>query len=450
VPSRPSQPRRRGMGDAPSRQALGPQVGYGEVLRNREFRALFGAETLSIAGDQVAKVAVALLVFARSHSPFLSALTYGITYLPWLVGGPLLSSLADRYRRRSVMVFCDAARALLVLAMATPHLPLPAMFGLLFCITLLEPPFSAARASMLPDVLTGESYVLGSSLNDIARQFGQVIGFAAGGALVASLTTPGALLFDAGTFVVSGVIVRRRVADRPAAAAPGSRRRVLHDAGAGISAVFRNRVLRSLVLLAWSSAALTIVPEGLAVAYTAHHHGGSTAAGLLTAAFPIGAVLGGIATVRLLEPRTRARAMLPMAAWAYVPLLATWSDPPIAVALGLWTLAGTGTAFQLAANKLFVASVPSEWRGRAFGVAQTGILAGQGIALAVGGALADHVPVGTVVAGCGLLGLLATALLALTWPRGSVSEAADVAFAGSSPGRYLPITGEVEEKVPSP
>ena len=75
-------------------------------------------------------------------------------------------------------------------------------------VTLFEPPFSAARAALLPQLLEGDRYVVGLSLGNLSVQFGQVVGFVAGGALVGLLTVHGALLFDAVTFVASAAVVR--------------------------------------------------------------------------------------------------------------------------------------------------------------------------------------------------------------------------------------------------
>src|SRR4051794_32811139 len=100
-------------------QAAAPRrVTFGDVLANREFRAMYVAQALSVVGDQLARIAVALLVFGRSHSALLTALSYGLSYLPWIVAGPLLAGYADRLPRRSVMIFCDVVRTLLVLAIA--------------------------------------------------------------------------------------------------------------------------------------------------------------------------------------------------------------------------------------------------------------------------------------------------------------------------------------------
>jgi MFS family permease len=77
---------------------------YRDVFASEEFRALFAAHILSVVGDQFARVALAVLVFNRTASASLTALVYALTFLPSIVGGPLLSGLADRFPRRRVMV----------------------------------------------------------------------------------------------------------------------------------------------------------------------------------------------------------------------------------------------------------------------------------------------------------------------------------------------------------
>ena len=46
---------------------------FGEVFAITEFRALWLAQVLSVAGDQLARVALTLLVYERTHSPLLAA-----------------------------------------------------------------------------------------------------------------------------------------------------------------------------------------------------------------------------------------------------------------------------------------------------------------------------------------------------------------------------------------
>jgi hypothetical protein len=79
------------------RRAREQRSSYREVFAIAEFRALWTAQVLSFAGDQFAQVAIAILVYRKAHSAFLTALAYALTYLPPIAGGPLLSGLADLF-----------------------------------------------------------------------------------------------------------------------------------------------------------------------------------------------------------------------------------------------------------------------------------------------------------------------------------------------------------------
>src|SRR5215472_9579105 len=143
------------------------QPTFREVFAVTEFRALWLAQLLSVAGDQLARVAMTVLVYDRTRSALWTAITYAVTFLPWMVGGLALSGLADRLPRRQVMVTCDVARMVLVCLMALVSLKVPPpaelwiMVVLLFFVTLLDSPFKSARSATMPDVLQGERYVLG-------------------------------------------------------------------------------------------------------------------------------------------------------------------------------------------------------------------------------------------------------------------------------------------------
>ncbi|MGH3469483.1 MAG: MFS transporter [Thermocrispum sp.] len=151
----------------------------------REFRAMWLAEVFSVAGDQVARVALAVLVFDRTNSAALTGLTYALTFVPALLGGVLLSGLGDRYPRREVMIATDLARAALVGLMTVPGAPLWLLCILVAAMTLLAGPFKAAQQAALPDVLPGSKYMVGMAIRNISGQAAQVVGFAGGGLLVA-------------------------------------------------------------------------------------------------------------------------------------------------------------------------------------------------------------------------------------------------------------------------
>jgi MFS family permease len=403
--------------------ATDPALGtsYRDVLRDREFRALLLADGLSATGDQIARIAVALLVLERSGSAFAAAATYACSYLTWLVGGPFLSGIADRYPRRRVMVVCDLLRMALIASLAAPGVPLWFVFAVLLLVGVLAPPFDAARSSLLADVLSGERYVVGNALMNAMTQGAQLVGFVGGGALVTVLDVEGALVADAGTFALSAVLLVSRVAERCYERPEPSTTSRTEEALAGFALLRRTPRLR--LLLGWGllSASVVIAPEGLAVAIAAEDGRGAVAAGVLTAAVPAGFLVGSWLVLR--QPPDRREHLFPwMVAASCLPLLLTAVVQDVAVITVLWVLAGIGNALQLVANASFVQEVPQHLRGRAFGVAVTLLMAVQGVLLLVAGALAEvtgpRVPV-AVLAGLGLL--LVPLLVAVTPSRATTA-----------------------------
>ncbi|MDQ1741679.1 MAG: hypothetical protein QOE23_18, partial [Pseudonocardiales bacterium] len=198
--------------------ATAPRVSFVDALRVPEFRVLWLADAQSMVGDQLARVALSVLVFERTSSALLTALTYALTFLPALIGGAMLAGLADRLPRRRVMIAADLIRAVLLAAMALPSMPLWFVCALLVLVVLAGSPFSAAESALLPEILSGETFVVGTGLRTITNQLAQLAGFAFGGMAVASIGARAGLAVDAVTFVLSAALVTVGVRRRPAPA----------------------------------------------------------------------------------------------------------------------------------------------------------------------------------------------------------------------------------------
>jgi MFS family permease len=386
-----------------------------------EFRALWAAQILSVAGDQLARVAITLLVFSQTRSALLAAVTFAASVVPTFVGALLLSGLADRWPRRQVMIVCDLGRAAIVGVMALPWMPLAARVGLLVLLTMVGAPFTSARAALYPDILPGDHYVLGTAVTLTTMQFAQVVGFAAGGAVVSFFGVRTSLLADAATFIVSALITRLWVRPRPAArpgprqhgSADGLARRPAGGLRAGLKLVLASPALRTPMLLGWLSAFYN-VPEGIAAPLAGTLGGGDVAVGLILAAGAFGASVGAVAFGRLVQPRQRLRWMNRLAALSCATLMLFWFRPPLPAALLVLAVSGLFDCYQLAANAAFVSTVPPGQRSQAFGIAQGGMNLGQGAAMIIAGAAAQHYAPSMVVAATGVLGVIAALSIALT------------------------------------
>jgi MFS family permease len=396
----------------------------GAVFRVREFRVVWAAELLSIAGDQLARVALAVLAYGRTGSAAWAAATYALTFLPALLGGVLLSGLADRYRRREVMIASDVVRAVLVVAMAIPQLPLWALCALLVVVVLLGSPHTAAQGALLPEILHGELYERGLAVRQITSQTAQLVGFASGGVLVAAISPSMALLGNAASFALSALLVRAGLVDRPrpgasdggdapADAPVGG----LRGAVAALFEIATDPRRRALVLLAWL-VGWYVVPEALAAPYAAQLGEGPAVVGVLMAADPLGSVIGAWLFVRFVPAQTRARVVGVLAVGAGLPLVVCLFRPAVPLTLVLWAVSGMlSTAYLLQTQASFVRATPVVGRGRAIGVAASGIIAAQGMAVLIGGVLADEWDPSTAIAVAGAVGALLSLGAAVAWHR---------------------------------
>lgn len=384
------------------------QAGFRDVLAVREFRALWAAELLSGAGDQLARVGLSVLVYQQTNSAGWTALAYALTFLPALLGGILLAGLADRYPRRELMIISDLVRAVIAGLMAIPSLPLPVLLTLVFLLTLGGAPPKAAQQALLPTILA-DGYVTGLSLRTVTSQAAQVLGFLGGGALL-TIVDPRILLGgNAITFVIAAAIVAGGVVRRPKPTPPR------HDHEAGTARmIWCDPRLRTLLALSWLVGVFT-VPEGLAAPYAATLGTAAAAVGLLMAADPAGSVIGAWLVPRL--PHDQALVTW-LAAAAGVPLVLCLLQPPLAVVVLLWVISGAcATAYLILAQAAFVLGVPDHRRGAASGLAGAGVLSSQGVAVLAAGVLADATSPVLAVATGGVAGVVFTGLLGTSWLR---------------------------------
>lgn len=385
-------------------------VGFRQVLAVREFRGLWFAQLASLVGDQLAKLALAILVYRHTDNALLAALAYAVAYLPALVSGPLIGLLADTKPRRTVMITCDLMRAVVVGLMCLPGVPTGVLIGLLFVVSAAEPPFNAARSALLPDVLDGEAYPIGQSLGSLTQQVTQVVGFGVGGLLIGLLSARGALAVDAVTFLVSAALLRLYVSHRTAPAVR-SGQSLWSDSVAGAAHVLSQPLLRRLIGLTALCFGLSIATEGLAVSYAAQLGRGDVATGVLTAAMPLGSAVGLALVAKLPAARRLPMVRLLGVLWP-LPLVVTILQPPVALTAALWALTGALSAFQLLANVLFARNLRGEIRGRAFAFAQSLLIAVQGVGLLVTGAIAQWLNPATAVALAGVAGVVLSLPLA--------------------------------------
>lgn len=387
-------------------------AGYARVLAVREFRAVFAAHVLSLLGMVVSEIALSVLVYDLTGSPLLSALTFALGFLPYLIGGTLLAGVADRYPARRVLVVCDLLCAVCVLPMALPGASIALLLSLRCALALVSPVFQGTRNASLGDILgDGDLFVLGRSLLRIVSQGALLAGYGLGGVLLAFVAPRQALLVTAVTFGASALLLRFGTVRRPARARGDGA--LVAESLKGARQVLADRRTRALLLLFWIPVMFAVVPEALAAPYADELGAGPIGLGLLLCAMPVGTIAGELWAGSRLRPATRERLVLPVVAVTLLPYAVFAFRPGLTVSLIALAVSGAGSLYTLGLDQWFVRAVPEELRGRAMTLLTAGMMTIQGVGMALAGVVAEFAGVPWTVAGAGVLG--AVCCTALAW-----------------------------------
>ncbi|HAT72633.1 MAG TPA: antiporter [Elusimicrobia bacterium] len=217
-----------------------------------DFRRLFAGRVISAVGDKFFAIAIAwwVLTEAGSRSKLHLGLVMAVNVLPVVVFGPLLGTLSDRSDKRRVMLAADAARALLVLALAallwSGRLNLYWLYSVCFLISGFGPLFESAVAASILRLTSPEKMPQAVAADSSVVQLSNVIGSALGSVLMAVAGVAGAFAFNAAGYLASfaavmGIKTGLRPEDRPESS-------FLREFREGLAYTFGNRPLLSLIL----------------------------------------------------------------------------------------------------------------------------------------------------------------------------------------------------------
>jgi MFS family permease len=381
------------------------RVRYRDAFAFAEFRALFGAYTISILGSVVSAVALTVLVYERTHSPFLSSLTFALGFLPYIVSGLLLSAIVDRLPPRRLLTTCDLTAAALVALMAWSRTPIPALLGLLLLVSTVTSLSGGARSGIVRMVVGDAAFIPARSLLRISSQSAQIAGNGVGGLLLVALSPRTLILANAASFAVSALLTRVGLRYRPAAAA-ASGESLLLDSLRGAGAILGNRALRRLLVFGWLLPLFSVAPEALAAPYVLGSGHSRALVGWWLVALPVGVIVGDLVGVWVLTADQQRRLIAPIAAIGFVPYLLFLVRPPIAVALPLLAASGLGSGYFLGLDSLVRDTAPRSVFTRTMAINSAGLMTIQGLGFAGAGALAQAIAPATVIAVAGACGLL--------------------------------------------
>lgn len=235
---------------------------------HREYVRFWAADTVSLIGTSVTALALQALAIEDLRASGTEVGVLGAArWLPYLLFGLVVGVLVDRYRRRPVLVGADFARAavlgLIPLLAALGLLTVPLLIALVAVFGALSLVYDAAHQSFLPRLVPRALLTEANARLQQTGAVAQAVGPVVGGWLVKVVGAPAAILLDAVSYLLSGLVLA--TLRTPERVEPAPSRHLGRELREGLAWVYRHRTLAPLAITthAWflfTSMVITVFP----------------------------------------------------------------------------------------------------------------------------------------------------------------------------------------------
>ena len=379
------------------------------LLRSRDFRNVFLAQSVSVFGDGITPVALTFAVLDLTGSGTDLGIVLACQSIPLVLLALVGGVWADRLPRARLMVASDLIRAAVQLTGAALLLSGAAQIWqlalLAACHGAAEAFFRPAAGALLPQIVPAARLQQANSLMGMSDNFGWMVGPAVAGVLVATLGAGGAIAVDGVTFLVSAsFLATLRV---PAILKTEAARGFFAELRKGWHEVKSRTWLWVMLLRVCLVLFIVIAPFQVLGPLGLREEGyGAAAWGWLQAVFSAGMIVGMLIAMRYRPRRPMITVTLTGATAVVTPLaMAVFGDPwTLGVVYGL---RGISVGVLVAVwNTTLQTQIAKESLGRVTAWDWMSSLALWPVGLAVAGPLAQAFGVTTMCWVTGILGLL--------------------------------------------
>jgi len=382
----------------------------GAPLRHPAFKRLWLGLSVSYLGDQFTIIALLWFVLQLTGSGAAVGLVLLCFGLPGVVTGAILGRLLDRYQPRLVMGLDNLGRAAAIAAIPILYtlgwLQFWHVLMLAGVAGALSPATTAGVRVFVPHLVDDDALDRANALTATSLQFSYLVGPVAAGFAVAKFGGPWALLIDAASFLLMGLLALTlpTIPRKPSVAQHADTHRWL-----GFGALFKLPYVPALTLLSLVFFFSYGPLEAALPVYSVQTlHANADGYGLLWTGFGVGA-FAGVLTLTKLSHRWKPGIALPMIAvlWGGLlcPLFFIRQLPVAMVFLGV---AGASWApYTPMETSLLQRLVPAEIRGQVFGALHSLLAAAAPLGAAFGGLLLQYFSAPLVIAISGLACILA-------------------------------------------
>jgi len=394
-------------------------------LFNRNFFLLWQGQFVSQIGSQAYAIAMMLWVKHETGSASLVGLLMMVSMIPFVILGPIAGTFADYYSRRKIIIFSDILSGIPVLFLAflmfyarnASELLIVCLFLVNVTLSIIRSFFNPAISASIPDIVPREKVSAANSLNQSSFQISQFIGQGIGGYLFVILGAPLLFLIDGITYLFSAfsesfIRIPQKIPEKSGLWLDKFRQ-FKSDTMEGFRYVWGHAGIRALFFAA-AFINFFAIPIVVLLPFYVEDYLNATPDwyGYILAAFGFGALIGyGIAGGVKISSHIRSKAVISALVLmsSCLPVLSILRDPMLALVLMIIIGALSGF-FNINVYTLLQIAIPSEIRGRVFGLLITLTAGLTPISMGLSGVIADLVNqnIPLIYAVCGIITLFLT------------------------------------------
>ncbi|MDV4150940.1 MFS transporter [Clostridium sp. AL.422] len=275
------------------------QSKYSDLFHEKNYMLNTFSSIISRFGDGIDTIAFSLLVYEITGSTLLVATIFAVNGIPNLIFG-IVSGVACKYvPDKIIMVISDLGRAISVLLVALLFITGNLAVWHLYVITFLNSSFESFRqpasASIVPKIIPMEKLEHGMAFSSSACRIAELIGLAIAPLLISLLGLGGAVLIDAITFIICGLLLLglklNNIVDNSKITIKGT----LNDLKDGFVFIKKDGIIITIIIFAAILNALVVPINSLQAPYVEEVLGtGSTALSVISIGILIGMILAGL------------------------------------------------------------------------------------------------------------------------------------------------------------
>ncbi len=355
-------------------------------LFNRNFFLLWQGQLVSQIGSQAYAIAMMLWVKHETGSASLMGLLMMVSMIPFVILGPFAGTFADHFSRRKIIIFSDILSGIPVLTLAflmfyqpdNSELLIVCLFLVSVTLGVIRSFFNPAIQASIPDIVPREKVSAANSLNQSSYQISQFVGQGVGGYLFVILGAPLLFLIDGITYLFSAfsesfIKIPQKIPEKRG----GWRdkfKQFKSDTMEGFRYVWGHAGIRAFFFAA-AFINFFVIPIFVLLPFYVEDHLKATSDwyGYILAALGFGTLIGyAIAGGVKISGHIRSTAVISALILLSfcLPLLSILREPVLALALMIIIGVLSGF-FHINIYTLLQIAIPSEMRGRVFGLLLT-------------------------------------------------------------------------------